>query len=329
MAAALIRSGAPLPSPSLASLAISLITAAAVAFFPATSASAAPKPTESELRAQLKQLNSKVDKLIEQYNLKRVELAKAQQAAKTANERLATAEQTLAAAEQRVAEIARLRYQNGNPPVPGFMLPASGGSAAVLNQLTVEQQAFVQGVAKARDDKEKAAKDAAALASEIRGDAAQVDKQRDEAEDVIEDIKKKLQDLVPYGTGRKSDGSWAPELPSGSDNITPRTRLMREQVGKNFSLPYTVGCFRSGSGGEHPLGRACDFMMSTGGSMPSAANLALGDRIAEWAIKNMDKLGIKYVIWKQRINHGSGWSGMSDRGSITENHFDHVHISMH
>ncbi|MGP3961467.1 coiled-coil domain-containing protein [Nonomuraea sp. 3N208] len=314
---------------SPASLAIGLITAAAVAFFPATAASAAPKPTESELRAQLKKLNSKIDKLIEQYNLKRVELAKAQQAAKTADERLATAEQTLTAAQQRVAEIARLRYQNGNPPVPGFMMPANGGSAAVLNQLTAEQQAFVLGVAKARDDKEKAAEEAAALAAEIRKDAAEVDEQRDEAEDVIEDIKNKLEDLVPFGTGRNSDGSWAPELPTGADNITPRTQLMREQVRKNFSLPYTVGCFRSGSGGEHPLGRACDFMMSTGGSMPTAANLALGDRIAEWAIKNTDKLGIKYVIWKQRINHGSGWSTMGNRGSITENHFDHVHISMH
>jgi hypothetical protein len=69
-------------------------------------------------------------------------------------------------------------------------------------------------------------------------------------------------------------------------------------------------------------------MMSTGGTMPTADHDALGDRIAAWAIKNKDKLGVKYVIWKQRINQGSGWSAMSDRGSITENHYDHVHISM-
>ncbi|MGN9845309.1 coiled-coil domain-containing protein [Nonomuraea sp. H19] len=311
------------------SLAIGLIAAAAVAFLPATTASAAPKPTESELRTQLKQLNSKVDKLIEKYNLKRVELAKAQEAAKAAKERLATAEQTLAATEQRVGEIARLRYQNGDPSVPSFMLPENGGSAAVLNQVTAEQQALVNGVAKARDDKKKAADEAVALANEIRGDAAEVDKQRDEAEDVIDDIKKKLEDLVPFGTGRKSNGSWAPELPSGADNITSRTRLMRAQVQKNFALPYAVGCFRAGSDGEHPLGRACDFMMSTGGSMPTAANNALGDRIADWAIKNKDKIGVKYVIWKQRINMGSGWRAMSNRGSVTENHFDHVHISMY
>ncbi|MEO3806527.1 hypothetical protein [Nonomuraea sp. B1E8] len=315
---------------SPASLAIGLITAAAVVVSaaPASAASAAPKPKESELRAQLKQLNKKVDKLIEAYNLKRVELAKAQKAAEAAKARLATAEKALTTAEKRVAEIARLRYQNGNPAVPAFMLPENSGGAAVLNQVTAEQQAFVQGVIKARDEKKKASVEAVELADKIRKDAAEVAGQRDEAEDVIDDIEKKLQDLVPFGTNRRSDGGWAPELPSGSDNITPRTRLMKEQIAKNFALPFTVGCFRSGSSGEHPLGRACDFMMSTGGSMPSAANAALGDRIAEWAIKNKSKLGVKYVIWKQRINHGSGWSTMSNRGSITENHYDHVHISM-
>ncbi|NRQ35917.1 hypothetical protein HII36_29385 [Nonomuraea sp. NN258] len=313
---------------SPAGLAIGFITAAAVAFYPAT-ASAAPKPTEAELRAELKKLNSKVDKLIEAYNLKRVELAKAQQAAKAAKERLAAADQTLKTAEQRVAEIVSLRYRNGGPMVMGMLIPGDGNSAALLEQLSSQQQAVVDSVAKARDAKKRAADEAAALAGQIRDDAAEVAGQRDEAEDVIADIRKKLEDLVPYGPGRNSDGSWAPQLPSGSDNITGRTRMMRQVIEKNFTLPYAVGCFRSGSSGEHPLGRACDFMMSSGGSMPTAVNNALGDKIAEWAVKNRAKLGIKYVIWEQKINMGSGWRGMSDRGSITENHYDHVHISMH
>ncbi|MFG6196106.1 coiled-coil domain-containing protein [Nonomuraea sp. JJY05] len=314
---------------SPATFAIGLVTAAAVALLPATAASAAPKPSEAELRAQLKQLNGKIDKLIEKYNLKRVELAKAQAAAKAAKERLTAAEKTLAAAEQRVGELARMRYQSHDPSLPSVLMVQNGGGAALLEQLTAERQALVQGVAKARDDKKKASDEAAALATRIGVDAKEVSEQRAEAEDVIDDIKKKLQDLVPFGPGRKSDGSWAPELPTGSDNITARTRLMKAELEKNFKLPYTVGCFRSGSSGEHPLGRACDFMMSTGGTMPAAINNALGDRIADWALKNKAKLGVKYVIWKQRINMGSGWRAMSDRGSITENHYDHVHISMY
>ncbi|MEW1843722.1 hypothetical protein AB0392_37745 [Nonomuraea angiospora] len=316
-------------APSPATLAIGLVTAAAVALLPATAASAAPKPSEAELRAQLKQLNNKIDKLIEKYNLKRVELAKAQEAAKAAKERLAIAEKTLDTAERRVGDLARMRYQSHDPSLPSILMAQNGGAAALLEQLTAEQQAMVQGVARARDDKKKASDEAAALATQIGVDAKAVTEQRAEAEDVIDDIKKKLQDLVPLGPGRKSDGSWAPELPAGSDNITARTRLMKAELAKNFKLPYTVGCFRSGSSGEHPLGRACDFMMSTGGTMPAAINNALGDRIADWALKNKGKLGVKYVIWKQRINTGSGWRAMSDRGSITENHYDHVHISMY
>ncbi|SDM11158.1 hypothetical protein SAMN05421874_13926 [Nonomuraea maritima] len=314
---------------SPASFALGLITAAALVALPATPAAAAPKPTEAQLRAELKRLNSKVDKLIETYNLQRVALAEAKDAAVKAKERLATAEQKLALAEDRVGEIARLRYQNGDPSVFGMVLPTSASKAALIQQLAAEQQAVVLNVAKARDDRKQASEDASALVKEIGEDTVEVAEQRDEAKKVIADIRKKLADLVPYATGRNSDGSWAPELPSGSDNVTPRTRLMRAQLEKNFALPFTVGCFRSGSSGEHPLGRACDFMMSAGGSLPTGAHNALGDRIAAWALQNKDKLGVKYVIWKQRINMGSGWRAMEDRGSITENHYDHVHISMY
>ncbi|WP_336209890.1 coiled-coil domain-containing protein [Nonomuraea sp. LPB2021202275-12-8] len=324
---------------SPAQLAIGVITAAAVALIPATGSAAVsgpaaatttadPKPTESRLRAELKALNQKVDKLIERYNLKRVELAEAQKAAEAAKKRLDTADEALTTAQRRVAELASLRYQNGGMPLPTIVMPPDGAAAAVLEQLTANQTAVVQGVADARDEKKKAADDAAALARDISADTAEVAKQRDDAKDVIGDIQKKLQELVPFSTGRRSDGSWAPQLPSGADNITGRTRAMREQIQKNFRLPFSVGCFRSGGGGEHPLGRACDFMMSTGGSMPSAVNNVLGDSIAAWTLQNRDKLGVKYVIWKQRINHGSGWSAMSDRGSVTENHYDHVHVSM-
>jgi hypothetical protein len=41
-------------------------------------------------------------------------------------------------------------------------------------------------------------------------------------------------------------------------------------------------------------------------------------------------LNIKYIIWKQRIWHpgGGGWEPIEDRGSVTANHYDHVHISV-
>lgn len=52
-----------------------------------------------------------------------------------------------------------------------------------------------------------------------------------------------------------------------------------------------------------------------------------GDRIASYVLSRQDEFGVKYVIWRQRYNDGSGWDLMEDRGSVTANHYDHVHIS--
>ena len=49
--------------------------------------------------------------------------------------------------------------------------------------------------------------------------------------------------------------------------------------------------------------------------------------ISDYIIENNNALVIEYVIWDQRINSGSGWEGMEDRGGATANHEDHVHIS--
>jgi uncharacterized protein YbdZ (MbtH family) len=51
------------------------------------------------------------------------------------------------------------------------------------------------------------------------------------------------------------------------------------------------------------------------------------NNLADYCAANLRNLGLKYVIWKQRINSGSGWRAMGDRGSLTQNHYDHVHIT--
>ena len=38
---------------------------------------------------------------------------------------------------------------------------------------------------------------------------------------------------------------------------------------------------------------------------------------------------MQYVIWEQRYwEPGSSWELMEDRGSITANHYDHVHVTV-
>ncbi|WP_030917771.1 coiled-coil domain-containing protein [Streptosporangium amethystogenes] len=321
------------PSPTFrrhAALVLCLSLIAAFTLGAPTAGSAEPKPTEAKLRAELAKLNKKVDGLIEAYAAKRESFKKAQKAETVAKQNLARASDLYAKAKKQVDSIVQLRYQSSTGGLPALLFADDLGGAAVMEQLTAQQSAHLQGFSESFERRKRATETAARLTDEIGEEAKEMQTQRDEVEDLIKDIKNRLDRLAPVGSGRRSDGSWAPQLPAGADNITDRTRIMREAVKRRFDLPYAVGCYRSANdGGEHPLGRACDFMMSTGGTMPSAANIALGDEIAAWAIKNKSKLGVKYVIWRQRINHGSGWRTMSNRGGITANHYDHPHISMY
>lgn len=66
------------------------------------------------------------------------------------------------------------------------------------------------------------------------------------------------------------------------------------------------------------------------------SNRVLGDAIALFVFDKMpngvsvwDYFGIRYIIWRQRINYndGVGWRAMENRGDDTQNHFDHDHIS--
>ncbi|MEJ2871308.1 hypothetical protein WCD74_26360 [Actinomycetospora sp. OC33-EN08] len=76
-----------------------------------------------------------------------------------------------------------------------------------------------------------------------------------------------------------------------------------------------LGVGSRGNASDHPGGYALDFMTTD------------GDAIADCVMENKDALGVSYAIWDQRINTGSGWEGMEDRGGATANHEDHVHIS--
>ena len=64
----------------------------------------------------------------------------------------------------------------------------------------------------------------------------------------------------------------------------------------------------------------------------TTAGRQLGFSVASWARANARSLGIKYVIWDQKIwniqRDREGWRHMASRGSDTANHKDHVHITV-
>ena len=114
---------------------------------------------------------------------------------------------------------------------------------------------------------------------------------------------------------------------SENAGLQPQTAAFKEEIASLFGITSFSG-YRPGDSGDHGKGLAIDFMV------PESS--ALGDQIAEYAIKNMASRGISYIIWKQRFyapfnsiyGPANTWNPMPDRGSVTENHYDHVHVSM-
>ena len=114
---------------------------------------------------------------------------------------------------------------------------------------------------------------------------------------------------------------------SENAGLQPQTAAFKEEIANLFGITSFSG-YRPGDSGDHGKGLAIDFMVPEGSE--------LGDKIAEYAIQNMVSRGISYIIWKQRFyapfdskyGPANTWNPMPDRGSVTENHYDHVHVSM-
>ena len=114
---------------------------------------------------------------------------------------------------------------------------------------------------------------------------------------------------------------------SENAGLQPQTAAFKEEIANLFGITSFSG-YRPGDSGDHGKGLAIDFMV------PESSEL--GDKIAEYTIQNMASRGISYIIWKQRFyapfdskyGPANTWNPMPDRGSVTENHYDHVHVSM-
>ena len=114
------------------------------------------------------------------------------------------------------------------------------------------------------------------------------------------------------------------------NGLTPHTKKMKVALAKKFGIT-NFSLFRAGdddgTGHGHNTGMAVDFMVYS--------DSAKGDQLAEYLTKHMDELGIYYIIWKQRFymaqqniyGPANTWNMMPNRGGVTANHYDHVHVS--
>ncbi len=104
-----------------------------------------------------------------------------------------------------------------------------------------------------------------------------------------------------------------------SSGVHAGIKLVHEAVCANFPQITSYGTFRGD--GEHAQGRAVDIMISGD----------TGWQVADFLRANYSALNIEYIIFSQKIwsveRGGEGWRSMSDRGSTTANHYDHVHVT--
>ena len=108
--------------------------------------------------------------------------------------------------------------------------------------------------------------------------------------------------------------------------LQPQAAAYMTEIANLYGIT-SFSTYRAGDTGDHGKGLAVDFIV------PESS--ALGDQIAEYTAANMASRGVSYIIWKQRFYapfnsiYGPAytWNLMPDRGSITENHYDHVHVS--
>lgn len=114
---------------------------------------------------------------------------------------------------------------------------------------------------------------------------------------------------------------------AANEGLRPQTAALKEEIAAKYGITE-FSLYRPGDSGDHGKGLAADFIVGN--------NTELGNQVAADVTSNMTGRGISYVIWQQKFyapfdsiyGPANTWNEMPDRGSVTENHYDHVHVSM-
>jgi hypothetical protein len=256
-------------------------------------------------------------RLSKQYRGQVIQLTDADSAAKLALAMVLRLRRQLAGAHRELGRLAAASYMNGVQAAEIAVLGSGNVQRALEDAGTIDYLARQRGARQQALERFMAAEQAAEQAAHAKIE------QLHQLVAALANQRHRVAALI---------ARFQPQSPVIGDNITPRMRQVKDAVDRRFGPFSSIGCYRPEASGEHPLGRACDFMLSTGGVMPTAGNVRRGYQIAAWAQANASRLGIMYIIYRQRIwdirMASSGWVPMPDRGGITANHFDHVHISV-
>lgn len=127
----------------------------------------------------------------------------------------------------------------------------------------------------------------------------------------------RVEDFPPMPSRMGSEANWQPDTIKVARVVAHKWPELQTIGGWRPSDPYP----------DHPSGRAADIMIP---NYSSPQGVKLGDDIAAFLHANAGALGIQYTIWKQYYQPiGGQGNQMEDRGSPTQNHFDHIHVTTH
>ena len=212
--------------------------------------------------------------------------------------------------------------------------------AKVTADAKLKQEAEAKAKAEKEAEANKAAEEKAAADAKLKQEAEAKAKAEKETEaKKAAELKVKQEAEAKKAAEAKQTTTVAGGLPEvtaaeladpAMNGLTPHTKKMKVALAKKFGIT-SFSLFRAGdddgTGHGHNSGMAVDFMVPV--------NSAQGDQLAEYLTKHMDELGVYYIIWKQRFympqqniyGPANTWNIMSNRGGVTANHYDHVHVS--
>lgn len=285
----------------------------------ATPSAAAPAslPLDPGDSGKFAKLNRQIEQLDKEYGGDLAKLKDAEFAAKKALDKSNDLQRDLREARGVVAQLAASQYMtNGEDPTVTFLADADPSdllsNATLVSHLAQNKAGKVAQIQKLVNDQLAARKAAQQKMTELNKEIKDLRRRKSQIQSLVKKYK--------------------PESPSvGMGGVTPRMLKVKNTLDLETGPFPTIGCVRqTGDPQDHGTGHACDFMVTTGGVMASGSAKALGDRTADYAIAHASALGIKYIIWRQRIYdlRSPGWRAMENRGGVTANHYDHVHVSV-
>jgi hypothetical protein len=183
---------------------------------------------------------------------------------------------------------------------------------AVLDRQRAEAEAAAAARAAAEAEAARVAAEAAARAAAEAAQAAQASSGQQAEES--------------RGTAAAAgQATGSARITNNSGSVESQVQAAADVVTSNVpgAAGITLGGTRASAAdpGGHPSGLALDYMVMS--------DDALGDAIAQYHIDHWDSLGVDYLIWQQRyLSSPTGsWKQMEDRGGVTANHHDHVHVN--